>query len=1063
MLHPQQVVRPYGLAIAAVLIALLLMLALDPFLHLTQASFLLFFGAATLSALYGGRDAGILATLLSAILANYFFLPPLYSLALDLPSALRMGLFTAEGILISVLVGSLRVAQAQVRNSLLQLNASEAEITGLNQALQRRVDELQTLFEVIPVNIAIAEDADCQVIRVNPTLARLLQIDLTANASVTPVLEQPHPPYRFYQNGQELSGHDLPQQRAAKHGVAVRNVEIELIRQDQTSFQLFGHAVPLFDESGNPRGSVAVYTDITDRKRSEDQLQQREVEFRTLVENIPDLIARCDRDLRYLYVSPNVEQVMAMPATAIVGKTPEELGCTGPQSKVWYDAVRAVFDSGECHSGEAVYPRADGESRLYQVHCVPERRLGTQVETVVIFSRDITDFKQVEASLRHSEERLRLAMAAGQIGTWDLDITTGELFWSEQHFKIFGYEPTATGQASYEWWRQGVYPDDWESVRAHWLQSQKERQLYQAEYRIVRADTGEVGWIAALGSFTHDAKGRAVRSLGVVFDITERKQAEASILHLNQQLQDKVTELQTLLEVIPIGIGIAKDPACQDIRVNPAFARMLNVSTANNASLSAPDPERPTTFKVYQDGRELAAAELPLQKAAKTGEEIHDLELEVVWQDGTTLSLLEYAAPLLDHSGCPRGSVGAFLDISDRKQAEAEREQLLQREQIARAEAERVNRVKDEFLAILSHELRSPLNPILGWARLLQTKQFDRQLTQKALATIERNAKLQTQLIDDLLDVARILRGKLKLHETHVELAAVIEAAVEVVKTAAEAKDITLHLDLTPNCQVKGDEGRLQQIVWNLLANAIKFTPEGGQVNVSLAVVNQRAEISVTDTGQGISSEFLPHLFQSFRQEDVSITRQFGGLGLGLSIVKYLVDAHGGTIIANSPGKGLGATFVVQLALLKEPVMLSAAKPPLPADVNLAGIQILAVDDDEDAREVLAAILTEYGAEVCVVASGSAALARLQTWQPTLLICDISMPDRDGYTLLQQIRALPAAAGGNIPAMAVTALAREEDRQQALQHGFQKHIAKPILPEQLAIAIAELLQTAAIA
>ncbi len=393
-------------------------------------------------------------------------------------------------------------------------------------------------------------------------------------------------------------------------------------------------------------------------------------------------------------------------------------------------------------------------------------------------------------------------------------------------------------------------------------------------------------------------------------------------------------------------------------------------------------------------------------------------------------------------------------DLIEQRRAELERRQILEREQAAREEAERANRVKDEFLAILSHELRSPLNPILGWSKLLQTQNLDAQRTQQALSTIERNAKLQTQLIDDLLDVARILQGKLKIEAALVNLAVVIEAALEVVRTAAKTKGVSLQFDLINVCEVNGDEGRLQQVIWNLLSNAIKFTSKGGQVRVRLQTVDNQAQITVMDTGKGIQPEFLPHLFQAFRQEDVSTTRQYGGLGLGLSIVKYLVDAHGGSITAASPGVGQGATFTVKLPLLQE-----VNTPPtvsVSADVDLAGLKVLAVDDSADTRELLAAVLSAYGAETRVVASGTEALASLATFAPDVLICDIGMPGMDGYTLLKQIRALPDAQRGNVPAIAVTAFVREEDRQRALDSGFQQHVAKPIEPEALASAIAQL-------
>jgi PAS domain S-box-containing protein len=391
------------------------------------------------------------------------------------------------------------------------------------------------------------------------------------------------------------------------------------------------------------------------------------------------------------------------------------------------------------------------------------------------------------------------------------------------------------------------------------------------------------------------------------------------------------------------------------------------------------------------------------------------------------------------------------------------RAQLYNAEQQARAEAERANRIKDEFLAVLSHELRTPLNPILGWARLLQTRQFDALSTRRALETIERNAKLQTQLIDDLLDVSRILRGKLLLNVCETNLVAVIDAALETVRLSAEAKSIDIHKvvagDIAP---ISGDPGRLQQVVWNLLSNAVKFTPTGGQIEIRLEQVGSKAQIQVRDTGKGITPAFLPYVFEHFRQEDGTTTRKFGGLGLGLAIVRYLTELHGGIVKAESPGEELGATFTVLLPVSKNRSGVtqngtgasSAGADTFP----LANLRLLVVDDEADMRELLFTILEQTGAETKVAATAVAALAALDGFKPHLLISDIGMPEMDGYALIRQIRSLSPERGGHTPAIALTAYAGEIDQQQALAAGFQQHLAKPIAPEALVSAIATLVK-----
>lgn len=401
-----------------------------------------------------------------------------------------------------------------------------------------------------------------------------------------------------------------------------------------------------------------------------------------------------------------------------------------------------------------------------------------------------------------------------------------------------------------------------------------------------------------------------------------------------------------------------------------------------------------------------------------------------------------------------------YRDISDRKRSEQEREQLLQREQAAREAAEAANRIKDEFLAVLSHELRSPLNPILGWSKLLQQGKLDAAKTAAALATIERNAQLQAQLIDDLLDISRILRGKLSLTVLPVDLTQVILAALETVRLAAEAKSLQIHtifpLDRAiDRTTVMGDSGRLQQVMWNLFSNAVKFTSAGGQITVALTQSDTHAQVQVIDSGKGINPDFLPYVFDHFRQEDGATTRKFGGLGLGLAIARQIVELHGGTIAVESAGEGQGATFTVQIPLS----VRSQERPaivPSSGSTDLIGVRVLVVDDEADSREFVAFVLEQSGAIVTSAASGIDALQAISRSTPDLIVSDIGMPQMDGYMLMRQIRALPAAQKSQIPAIALTAYAGELDRQQAIAAGFRQHLTKPVEPDQLIEAIARL-------
>src|SRR5882724_8668281 len=431
-----------------------------------------------------------------------------------------------------------------------------------------------------------------------------------------------------------------------------------------------------------------------------------------------------------------------------------------------------------------------------------------------------------------------------------------------------------------------------------------------------------------------------------------------------------------------------------------------------------------------------------------------------------------------------------LVEVTERKQAEEEKEKLLLsekaarleaeeaqrlsarlliREENARAEAEAANRLKDEFLATASHELRTPLNSILGWAQLMRTGTLDGSSSARALLTIERNTKTLAQIIEDLLDVSRIIAGKLRLDVRPVELDSVVEAALEAIRPATDAKNIQLDVSLDSGVgAVSGDAGRLQQVVWNLLSNAIKFTPSGGQVSVKLERDASRARITVSDSGEGIGEEFLPYVFDRFRQADSTFARMHGGLGLGLAIVRHLVELHGGSVGADSRGKGEGATFTVSFPLLA-PERNAAAHPGPLVDSgqhsfdepkDLAGLSVMIVDDEHDARELLVAMLELRGASVIAVSSVAEALETLSNAtngsRPDVLVSDIGMPGEDGFDLIAMVRAMGPERGGDIPAIALTAYASAEDRARVFAAGFQRHVAKPVEPSSLATAVAGL-------
>lgn len=443
----------------------------------------------------------------------------------------------------------------------------------------------------------------------------------------------------------------------------------------------------------------------------------------------------------------------------------------------------------------------------------------------------------------------------------------------------------------------------------------------------------------------------------------------------------------------------------------------------------------------------------------------------LIAKDGTEWPIDDTAAPIRSEQGEVLGAVLVFRDISERKRMELERERLLSSAQAAQKEAEHANRLKDEFLATASHELRTPLTAVVGWSRMLRTGKLDAENSARALEAIERNATLQTKLIDDLLDVSRIITGKLILDRRAIEMAHVLSDAVNTVRPAADAKNITIVTSFDAEAgPVLGDANRLQQVVWNLLSNAVKFTPKSGRIEVGLLRVNSEVEISVGDSGEGISSEFLPYVFERFRQGDGKTTRLHSGLGLGLAIVRHLVELHGGTVKAHSDGPGRGATFKVRLPVLsinRVPGSKTAARDLTKARgadglsierlPRLDGVRVLVVDDDSDTRQMLNAVLSECQAEVITAASAAEAIEEIERRKPDVLVSDLGMPEQDGYEFIKNVREMESADHTvRIPALALTAYAKAEDRVRALASGYQVHLSKPVEPAEFVLVVANL-------
>jgi len=1242
---------------------------------------------------------------------------------------------------------------------------SEQALLASETTARRRAEELAALMEVTPAAIWIARDPQCHRVNANQTAHQLMRTQSGIPTTATPEDGNCVLPFKQLRNGQELAPQDLPLQRAIRLGQEIVD-ELEFVFEDGTVRFLYGKAVPLHNADGQVRGAVAAFIDISDRKQIEQALRASEERLRFALEGADLGTWEYDLTSGQISWSERTRSMIGVPLDVPVDYE-RFINSIQPDDRDYVNlAVQRAIAEQSLYDVEMRIAWADGSTHWvrsigraqYDDHGTPMRMIGVAL--------DITARKQTEEALRQSEERLRLAMEGSQMATWDVDLITGKAIWSDYHFTVLGYEPTSTGEASVALWYDCVHPDDRDWVTQEWNQAQQEHRLYRAEYRVIRADNGQLAWIEGLGRFTYNQNNEAIRSIGILLDISDRKQAEISLAAQEQRYryifqavnvsiweedfsevkaavdqlkatgikdfrqyfndhpefvqaaidkvrlrdvnqaslqlfkaQDKAELLSSLEQIftpethaafIEELIIIAAEETrfaaetvmrtLQGERINVWFSisfpppsepydrvlvSLLDISDRkrteaalresegqlrlaqqaagaglwdwnirNNqvtwseeyyqlygldhrsvmpsyenwlASILEIDRERVdraarealeyctnlnVEFRVQHpikglcwltaigqtfynaDGQPIRMTGIALnisdrkqaEAALRESEErlrlalvashqgLYDLNVQTgeaivspeyaqmlgyepsefeethdKWRDrlhpddmaATYQAYADYVSGKLDTyrvefrqrtkqgawkwilslgkivawdtDGSPLRLVGTHTDITDLKQAQQERERLLAREQAAREQAENANRIKDEFLAVLSHELRSPLNPILGWSRLLQTGKLNETKTQQALETIERNARLQSELIEDLLDVSRILQGKLSLAVSPVNLTATVQAAIETVRLAAEAKSIQIEMILESGLDlVLGDATRLQQVIWNLLSNGVKFTPSGGRVEVRLERVERQSEeqttrrvevqgdtsfslstdsasqlhsyaqITVSDTGKGIAPDFLPYVFDYFRQEDGATTRKFGGLGLGLAIVRHLVELHGGTIRVESPGENRGATFIVQLPLLKaeepdvsESVANTALK--LPTVYPLANLHILVIDDDVDTRDLIVFLLEQSGASVTSANSAAKGIEALLQTRFDILVSDIGMPEMDGYMLMHQIRSLPDEQRRQIPAIALTAYAGEIDYQQAIAAGFQRHISKPVSPNDLIKAILQLL------
>ena len=514
-------------------------------------------------------------------------------------------------------------------------------------------------------------------------------------------------------------------------------------------------------------------------------------------------------------------------------------------------------------------------------------------------------------------------------------------------------------------------------------------------------------------------------------------------LQLVRTLTEREARLQSYFDLAPVGTAVLL-PDGTVSEVNDELCRVLGYARDDLTALGWLD-------LVHADDR--AGTRLQTKAALSGADNGRSCERRLVRKDGITI---DAAVDMRGLPG-PRGAIDHLMvlvqDITDRKRAEQEREQVLHGELEARRQAETASRAKDQFLATLSHELRTPLSPILAWSDLLRRHTLPREQTDRGLAAIARNAASQARLIDELLDVSRIVSGKLRLELRPVDLALAVLDAVDVMRPTAEAKDIEVQVAVDrATCHVMGDSDRLRQVMWNLLSNAVKFTPHGGRVRVTLRRSGAHAQVVVADTGQGIPAAFLPFVFERFRQVDTTSTRRHGGLGIGLAIVHELVELHGGHVVADSAGEGRGAVFTVEIPLAADARPVETSRSARVGDAALDGLRVLVVDDEPDSNEVVRTLLTACGADVRTATSAREALAVVESWLPDVVVSDLAMPEEDGYSLLARMRAYGPPLH-SVPAIALTAYSAPSDREHALSAGFQAHVAKPVRTADLVGAV----------
>ncbi|MBO0724509.1 MAG: PAS domain S-box protein [Blastocatellia bacterium] len=808
--------------------------------------------------------------------------------------------------------------------------------------------------------------------------------------------------------------------------------------------------------------------DITERKEAEQALRENEERYRLLTEISPDGVAIIGEDWTIHLANQSMQRMLGVAPEHVIGRNFCDFFPPRCAEKYCDCLVNLITGALPEDQIELAFRRDDGRLLPVEVSAAHFDWKGRRFAQLII--RDISQRKQAEAERErlHKEieaERNRLKQILEQlpIGVFIVEAPSGRpIFCNHEAESVLRHPLLASddyrGYAQYGALREDCSPyraEDYPISRA--IISGETVKGEEMRYR--RGDGSET--ILSVDSAPiSDSKGRRVLAVATFIDIAERKQAEKARRESEEHARRQLAYVEAIYATAPVGLCF--------VDTNLIY-RSLNERLAEINGKPVKKHIGRTVREVLPDAAD--TLEPVFRHVIETGEPSMNIEQSVMTdaQPGVLRHFIASFYPIKNGGGRVLGVNAVVMEITERKKIEEERERLLREEKVLREEAEAANRMKDEFLATISHELRTPLTSILGWARMLTRGGLTTPQARHALEVIAQSAQSQTQLIEDILDTSRIITGRFKLDAQPVEIEHVFHAAVDVIKPSAEAKGIALSEVMeAPDGMVLGDDNRLRQAIWNLLSNAVKFTSKGGRIEARLGRAEGQIEITVKDTGIGIDPKFLPHVFDRFRQANASSTREYGGLGIGLAIVRHIVELHGGGILASSPGKGRGATFKIRLPLISgprlerqegtgvEPMPPAKERKILETSGRLDGARVLLVEDNPETLELLKFIFDEAGAEVITATSVDDALETLERFQPDALISDIAMPDRDGYDLIREVRSRELEQGGKIPAVAVTAYARAEDRMRLLAAGFQMHIAKPIVPDELIAVVASL-------